>query len=71
MKTNVLQCVSAMILTMAMNVIVAQGQELPVSDKENSGCTSHSLSKGISDMPIPTIILEKEGNILSVQVLNV
>ena len=58
MKTKAL--LFAMILTTALNVVEAQGQELPVSDEP------------IDDWqePIPTIILMKEGSILSVEVQN-
>ncbi len=45
-------------------------EDLPVSDTKSSGCTSHSRGYGGESQPTPTIILEKEGNILSVQVLN-
>ena len=45
-------------------------EDLPVSDTKSSGCTSHSRGYGGESRPTPTIILEKEGNILSVQVLN-
>lgn len=70
MKTKMLQCVSLMILAMVMNVIEAEGQELSVSDTQNSGCVSHKRVYGGYERPTPTIILEKEGDILSVQVLN-
>lgn len=59
------------LLTMTMNVIEAQGQDLAVSDIQNSGCVSHIMrGYGDEERPIQTIILEKEGDILSVQLLN-
>ena len=68
MKTKALLCV--MILTTALNVVEAQGEELPISDKQNSGCLS--MARGYEDEgePIPTIILKKEGTILSVELQN-
>lgn len=70
MKTKVLLCILWMILTMVMNVVEVQGQELTVSDTENSGCLLRTSNEAEAEQPIPTIILEKEGNILSVQLLN-
>ena len=57
-----------MILTTALNVVEAQGQELPVSDVQNSGCVDEA--RGGKSQRTPTIILEKEGSVLSVQLLN-
>ena len=75
MKTKALLC--AMILTTALNVVEAQGEELPISDKQNSGCLWRARGyedegEPIEDWqePIPTIILTKEGSILSVEVQN-
>ena len=56
---------------MAVNVADAQAQDLTVSDTENSGCTSHAPSYDGEDEPIPTIVLEKEGTILSMHLINV
>lgn len=55
-------------LTTAQNVLKAQEQELMVSDTEDSGCLREA--RGQKDVPVPTIILTKEGSILSVQILN-
>ena len=55
-------------LTTVQNVIKAQEQELTVSDTEDSGCLREA--RGQKDVPVPTIILTKEGSILSVQILN-
>lgn len=68
MRTKVLLCASLMLLTTALNVVEAQEQELPISDKQNSGCLSRT--RGYEDEPIQTIILTKEGSILSVEVQN-
>ena len=68
MKDYILRFIFLMILMMAMNVFHAQGQELPVSDTQDSGCSSRV--PGSEEKRIPSIILEKEGSILSVQVLN-
>ena len=70
MKDYILRFIFLMILMMAMNVFHAQGQELPVSDAQHSGCMRVSDYEEEEVEPIPTIILEKEGNILSVQVQN-
>ena len=70
MRTKVFLCVSLMILTTAMNVVEVQGQELPISDKQNSGCISRARGYEVEEEPIPTIILKKEGTILSVEVQN-
>ena len=70
MKEYLLRCVSLMILMVVMNVVYAQEQELTVSDTQNSGCTSRAPGYDGEEERIPTIILEKEGSILSVQVLN-
>ena len=59
-----------MILTTALNVVEAQGEELPISDKQNSGCLSMARGYEDENEPIPTIILKKEGSILSVEVQN-
>ena len=72
MKDDILRFKFLMILMMVMNVVDAQGQELPISDAQHSGCLRVSdYEKEEEEVePIPTIILEKEGNILSVQVQN-
>ena len=71
MKDYILRFKFLMILMMAMNVFHAQGQELPISDAQHSGCMRVSDYEEEEEVkPIPTIILEKEGNILSVQVQN-
>ena len=57
-------------LTLTVNVVEAQDQDLTVSDTQNSGCLSRALKYDGEERPIQTIILEKEGNILSVQLLN-
>ena len=59
-----------MILALTANVVEAQDQDLTVSDTQNSGCLSRALKYDGEERPIQTIILEKEGNILSVQLLN-
>ena len=41
---------------------------LTVGDIQNSGC--HALTRGEESEPIPTIVLTKEGSVLSVQLLN-
>ena len=56
-------------LTDAERARGAEDQELPVSDIQDSGCTRVSDDNGEEDQT-PTIVLEKEGNILSVQLLN-
>ena len=58
-----------MILALTVNAVGAQDQELPVSDTQNSGCLKAQGANSEEDQ-IPTIVLEKEGNILSVQLLN-
>ena len=72
MRTKALLCASLMILTMALNVVETQGQELSISDKQNRGCLSRTQGYEDEDYkePIPTIILTKEGSILSVEVQN-
>ena len=69
MGTKVLRCVSLMIFIMVMNFIEVQGQDLTVSDTQNSGCLRTRSYDG-EEGQIPTIILEKESNILSVQLIN-
>ena len=46
-----------MFLPTAINVVEAQGQELPISDKQNSGCLSRTRGYEDEEEPIPTIIL--------------
>ena len=71
MKDYILRFKFLMILMMVMNVVDVQGQELPISDAQHSGCMRVSDYEEEEEVkPIPTIILEKEGNILSVQVQN-
>ena len=60
-----------MFLPTALNVVEAQGQELPISDKQNSGCLSRTRGYEDEEEPIPTIILTKEGSILSVEAQNI
>ena len=55
-------------LTATRSVVGAQEEELTVADKENSGCLSNT--RGARSELLPTIVLTKEGSILSVQVLN-
>ena len=69
MRTIALRYAILMILALTANVVGAQDQELPVSDIQDSGCTRVSDDNGEEDQT-PTIVLEKEGNILSVQLLN-
>ena len=42
--------------------------DLTVEDIQNSGCLS--MARGEESEPIPTIVLTKEGGVLSVQLLN-
>ena len=70
MKQYLLRCVSLMFLTTALSVVEAQGQELTVSDMQKSGCLTLEADYDYDKTPVPTIILEKEGSVLSVQVLN-
>ena len=71
MKRGVLSLILAMFMTMGAS---AQGQEMTVSDTQNSGCVSRApgyASAGETETNTdPTIILEKEGSILSVQLQN-
>ena len=60
-----------MLLPTALNVVEAQGQELPISDKQNSGCLSRTRGYEDEEEPIPTIILTKEGSVLAVEVQNI
>ena len=58
---------------MALMAVGANAQELTVSDKQKSGClgmTRSSEDEPVSIERIPTIILQKEGNILSVELQN-
>ncbi|MBR5653426.1 MAG: leucine-rich repeat domain-containing protein [Prevotella sp.] len=71
MKTRILPYVLLMVLSMVINAMEVQGQELNVSDTQNSGCLSRAPSDDGEERPISTIVLEKEGNILSVQLLNI
>ena len=70
MRTIALRFAILMILALTVNVVEAQDQELTVSDTQNSGCLSRAPKYDGEERPIQTIILEKEGNILSVQLLN-
>ena len=73
MRTTALRFAILMILALTANVVEAQDQELTVSDKEDSGClrvSDYEEEEEEEVEPIQTIILEKEGNILSVQLLN-
>ena len=70
MRTTALRFAILMILALTANVVEAQDQELTVSDTQNSGCLSRAPKYDGEERPIQTIILEKEGNILSVQLLN-
>ena len=61
------------LVTMALMAFGTNAQELTVSDKQNSGCLGMTRSSEDEPMPIeriPTIILQKEGNILSVELQN-
>ena len=69
MRTTALRYAILMILALTVNAVGAQDQELPVSDTQNSGCLKAQGANSEEDQ-IPTIVLEKEGNILSVQLLN-
>ena len=69
MRTIALRYAILMILALTANVVGAQDQELPVSDIQDSGCTRESDTSNGEDQ-VRTIVLEKEGNILSVQLLN-
>ena len=69
MRTIALRYAILMILALTVNAVGAQDQELPVSDTQNSGCLKAQGANSEEDQ-IPTIVLEKEGNILSVQLLN-
>ena len=69
MRTTALRFAILMILALTVNAVGAQDQELPVSDTQNSGCLKAQGANSEEDQ-IPTIVLEKEGNILSVQLLN-
>ena len=60
-------------VVMALMAVGTNAQELNVSDKQNSGCLGMTRSSEDEPMPIeriPTIILQKEGNILSVELQN-
>ena len=76
MRTIVWKRVSLTIVAMMTLVAGAQAQELEVTDTQNSGCLRMALTDGEGDgeegesTPLPTIVLEKEGDILSVQLLN-
>ena len=52
---------------LAFLTMLAQ-EDLTVEDVQNSGCLRQT--RGDAAEPIPTIVLQKEGNILSVQLLN-
>ena len=66
MSTKALRCISLMILATALNV--AEAQELVVSDLHNSGCLNET--RGDESQSVPTIVLTKDGSILSVELLN-
>lgn len=70
MRTIALRSAIVMILALSVSVVEAQDQDLTVSDTQNSGCLSRAPKYDGEERPIQTIILEKEGNILSVQLLN-
>ena len=72
MITKRLLSVLLLILTTSLNVVEAQGQELPISDTQKSGCMAYvrGTEGWNEDVPTPTIILTKEGCILSVEVQN-
>ena len=60
-------------LVMALMAVGTNAQELTVSDKHNSGCLGMTRGGQGDEMPIeriPTIILQKEDNILSVELQN-
>ena len=68
MKRGLLFCV--LVFLMGARVAV-NAQEPTLSDVQNSGCLNKVKGKmAMVDEPIPTIILTKEGNVLSVQLLN-
>lgn len=68
MKRGLLFCV--LVFLMGARVAV-NAQEPTLSDVQNSGCLNKVNGKmAMVDEPIPTIILTKEGNVLSVQLLN-
>ena len=56
----------ALLFTMMFLPMVSSAQT--ASDVQNSGCLNES--RGVESQRVPTIILTKEGNILSVQLLN-
>ena len=61
------------LVVMALMAVGANAQELTVSDKHNSGCLGMTRGNEGDEMPIeriPTIILQKEGSILSVELQN-
>ena len=59
-----------MVFLMGARVAV-NAQEPTLSDVQNSGCLNKVKGEmAMEDEPIPTIILTKEGNVLSVQLLN-
>ena len=61
------------LVVMALMAVGANAQELTVSDKHNSGCLGMTRGGEGDEMPIeqiPTIILQKEGNILSIELQN-
>ncbi|MBR2206223.1 MAG: leucine-rich repeat domain-containing protein [Prevotella sp.] len=60
-----------MLLPTALNVVEVQGQELTISDKQNSGCLSRTRGYEDEEEQIPTIILTKEASILSVEAQNI
>ena len=61
------------LVAMALMAVGANAQELTVADKQKSGCLGMTRSSEDEPMPIeriPTIILQKEGNVLSVELQN-
>lgn len=61
------------LVVMALMAVGTNAQELTVSDKHNSGCLGMTRGGEGDEVPIeqiPTIILQKEGNILSVELQN-
>ena len=70
MRPKVIQFVTLIILTTTLCLVEVQGQELTVSDTQNSGCLSRAPGYDSVKEPNLTIILEKEGDVLTVQLLN-
>ena len=55
------------LFTLMLSPLLVSAQT--VSDVQNSGCTTRARGAA-GEGPVPTIMLTKEGNILSVEVLN-